>query len=240
MMATLTKTPIFKETRKIEEVTGVIVLGAVAALIGIYLLAPSNINNLDEERTFIFAIVCGLSWNPILDSAQSLVTNGRAGIQTGEIKQVTTQLESTAQKTPQEVAQKARDLIPKVSEALKTANELGESPRKREIKEASKEAIASLLNVAPKAPQAAVESLQAIAVEAANTKQIEIAVDGVQTLRSVGTQQPDTSLKFAVSQSLETIAAETKSATVKASAQVALDDVNSPHKGPTVVSPRVA
>lgn len=241
-LAALTGAPVYRGLGRIAEAVGMIFLGGVAALCGVYLLITAP--DIQNPRTLVFAIACGLSWHGVLLATRSFVINGVAGKQSNEIRQLTAELDASSKDNRELVAKKSQELAPKVLDAMKTANVLGDSPRKTEIKQASKEAIAVLGDVMPQAPHAAVNTLETIAVEADRTKQVEIAVDGVHTLQSAVKQQPsDPSVKAAVSQSLETIATETENPTIKTTAKVALEDVKSASigpTGPTVVPPRAA
>src|SRR5262245_56423953 len=57
-------------------------IGSMAALFGVYLLTSSNLNSM---RTYVFAIVCGLVWQPIINTAKQSVTNATVTRQTAEV-----------------------------------------------------------------------------------------------------------------------------------------------------------
>lgn len=55
---------------KFIPILGAVVFGAVAGLIGIFL---ANTDTTNIYRCFVYALVCGLFWRPIIDGAQSLI-----------------------------------------------------------------------------------------------------------------------------------------------------------------------
>lgn len=48
-------------------IPALIVVGGVAAIFGVYLIANSNIKEL--PHTLVFALLCGVFWQPIFDAA---------------------------------------------------------------------------------------------------------------------------------------------------------------------------
>lgn len=52
-----------------------IVLGATAALISVYVIANTDVSNI--RRLLAFAVICGISWKPIIDSSVTYVNQKR-------------------------------------------------------------------------------------------------------------------------------------------------------------------
>ena len=52
-----------------------LVLGAAAALISVYVVANSDVNN--TPRLLAFALICGIFWKPVLDSSVTYVNQKR-------------------------------------------------------------------------------------------------------------------------------------------------------------------
>src|SRR5215831_13005122 len=63
-------------------------IGSISGLFGVYLLTSSNLNSM---RTYVFAIVCGLVWQPIINSARQSVNNASVTRQTAAVNTETQQ-----------------------------------------------------------------------------------------------------------------------------------------------------
>lgn len=224
LLAAWTGTATFPRFNGAGQISALALLGGVAALFAVYLLTTSDLN---ATRTYVFAILCGLTWNPIVKSGQRLAENAVATKQVDKIDESAASLKKAATaESPQEVRQQVRTLTPTVSEALKTTTDIQDAAKKKEIDQASKEAITVLRDAAPKAPTETVQGVTEISVEADKTGRPDVALDGVHTLRSIGAQQTDPSVKEAVHQSLNAVASTAQNPIVKSNAQIALKDMH--------------
>src|SRR5947207_15766651 len=70
------------------QIPALMFLGSMAGLFGVYLLTASSLNSM---RTYIFAIVCGVVWQPIINSAMQSVVNATATKHVAEVSSETEQ-----------------------------------------------------------------------------------------------------------------------------------------------------
>src|SRR4029077_14497361 len=92
-------------------------LGGIAALFGVFLLTDSNLNAL---KTYIFAIVCGVVWQPIINTAIKSYSNVGVTRQVAQVSNQTQQLQNTADHgSAEEVQSAVKSTVPAVTQALK-------------------------------------------------------------------------------------------------------------------------
>src|SRR5262245_50383605 len=77
----------------VGQLVALMFIGSISGLFGVYLLTASNLNSM---RTYVFAIVCGLVWQPIINTAKQSVTNASVTRQTAEVNTETEHLKSAA------------------------------------------------------------------------------------------------------------------------------------------------
>src|SRR4051794_32527025 len=89
LIAQLTGTPVFAAWPTIGQLFGLAVLGAGAALVGVYVLTASD---LKQTKTYVFAMLCGMAFQPIFKAGTNLAGNLDVKQRTAELKQGTANL----------------------------------------------------------------------------------------------------------------------------------------------------
>lgn len=200
-------------------VLALIFVGAIAALIGVYLLTASD---LTAMRTYVFAIVCGLAWQPMIDAGRRIATNATVTRQSADVGEKIEKLKTaTRSGNQQQIDTAIKEALPAINQALKFGPEVTETSKKQEIANQSKEAIRALQAAAPAAPEASVNGLRDISLTASNSGEPNLAINAVQSLHAIGStaaQRNDHLVVANVSGSLEAIATQSTDSGVKSAA----------------------
>ena len=205
-------------------------LGAIAAAVGVYVLTASNVKAI---RTYIFAVLCGLSWQPMIDAGRSLAANSAAlnaaMNQNAQLDQHVQQVQ-TATQTGNQAAVAAADqqTVPVINKTLELSTSVADPDKKAQVLDSSKQAINELQQSAAKAPDASVNGLQNVTVTAANANAPAVAIHGIQSLNAIGkeaVEKHDLALQKKVQQSLITIATQSKDPSVQSAAKTAAAQV---------------
>src|SRR5215470_18405465 len=105
-------------------------IGGIAALFGVYLLTASDTNAI---RTYVFAIVCGVVWQPIINSAKLTVNDVSAGRQAAAVKTQADQVSNAiSQGDPQQISTAVTSAVPAVTQAINRLPEVQDSSMKQE------------------------------------------------------------------------------------------------------------
>jgi hypothetical protein len=205
-------------------------LGAIAAAVGVYVLTASNVKAI---RTYIFAVLCGLSWQPMIDAGRNLAANSAAlnaaVNQSAQVDQHVQQIQ-TADNSGNAAAVTAavQQTVPAINKTLELSTSVADPDKKTQVLDSSKQAINQLQQSAAKAPDASVNGLQNVTVTAANAQAPAVAIHGIQSLNAIGKEavaRHDLALQKKVQQSLITIAAQSKDASVQNAAKAAAAQV---------------
>ena len=201
-------------------------LGAFSAAIGVYVLTASDTAAI---KTYIFASLCGLCWQPVIASGVRMVANATATSQTAMIgSQVQAVQQAAASGNNEQLTAAVQQIPPLVTQALSTTANTNTDNR-TVVLDTSKQAITQLQSAAAQAPDATVQAIQKISVNAANTNTPSVALHGVQTLSAIGLEAvrtQDSAVVEMVRQSLATIAAKSKDASIQIAAKNAATQLN--------------
>lgn len=205
-------------------------VGAIAATIGVYLLTASDPTAI---RTYIFAVLCGLMWQPVIASGERLAQNAIATNQDSAVTQSLQGMQSAASSgNVDQINSAVNQTVPAVTKALSATPNVTDTDKKTEIAEASKSAITLLQSSAAKAPESSVEGLKNIALTAANSNQPAVGVSAVQALRTVAedaARAHNGPVLLKVQQTLLSLAESAKDPTVQKSARDSAAELNSAH-----------
>ena len=196
-------------------------LGAFAAAIGVYVLTASDTSAI---KTYVFASLCGLCWQPVIASGVRMVGNLNATSQSEQVGSQTQLVQQAdASGNVQQLTNAVQQTTPLVTQALNaTANT--DTEAKNQVVNNSKQAINQIQSASAKAPDASVEALQNITVSAANAGTSSVALHGVQSLNAIGLEARRAhNMAFAerVRQSLGYVAAHSKDASIQSAANSA-------------------
>ncbi len=178
---------------------GLAILGSGAALIGVYMLTQSD---LDHPRTFVFAMLCGMTFNPIYNSGMTLVGNLAVKERTGDLKDGTKKLQSSIE-SKSNVAAEVDLSAPKIIGAVKSLSQVKDPDQKQELLDNSKAAVKAVEGASQLAPGATVEALKNIGKGALESNQGQVATEAINSLKSIATQNTDKKINAAVDDSLQ-------------------------------------
>ena len=194
-------------------------LGAFAAAIGVYVLTASDTSAI---KTYVFASLCGLCWQPVIASGIRMVANATATSQTAQLGSQTQLVQqATASGDVQQLTTAVQQTVPLVTQAL-NATASTDTDKRNEVLDTSKQAITQLQSAAAKVPEASVEALQNISVTAANNGTPSVALHAVQSLNAIGLEAgrtQNTAVAEKVRQSLSYVEAHSKDASIQTAAR---------------------
>lgn len=201
-------------------------LGALAATVGVYVLTASDMGAI---RTYVFAILCGLAWQPMLSAGARLASNAAASNQTAQVGQQVQQIHTATQSgSSAQVTAAVQQSVPVINKNLALSSSTADAAKKTEILDSSKQAINQLEQSATKAPDASVDALQNVSVGASNAGAPSVAIHAIQSLDSIGKKASisrDPALMKKVQASLFAVAAQSKDPSVKSAAKAAAEQV---------------
>lgn len=199
-------------------------VGALAGAFGVYLLTASDLNAI---RTYIFAIICGLAWQPIIGAAQRMATNAAATSQNAQVGNQVALIKSAATNgSTQQISSAVENAAPAVNQALSLSTSVSDASKKAEITEQSKQAIDQVQTTSNKAPNAAVDFLKSVSLSAANSGESSVGIHAVQALQMIGKEQsqnPAVTLK--VQQSLNDLASQSRDPSIQTAARTAASEM---------------
>jgi hypothetical protein len=166
------------------QILAMVFVGAMAGLFGVYLLTASD---LKATKTFVFAIVCGLVWRPVLQSAQGLVSSATASKQVADLASKTNQIKTTAQTgSPEEVRSQVNSTAAALKDAVTTLPAIQDKDKRQELLSQSKNAVEAIESGFPKAPTATVDALTDVGLESSKANQTQVTAYTIQSLEAVG------------------------------------------------------
>ena len=197
-------------------------VGALAGAFGVYLLTASDLNAI---RTYVFAVVCGLAWQPMIASAVRIATNAAASSQTAQVGNSVAQIKAAATNGDvQQINSAVASTTSQITSALNLSNDVADPTKKAELVDTSKQAISALQYSAVKAPDASVDALKNISLTAANSNEPSIALHAIDTLHTIGSNAAKNNDKVTaarVQESLSSLASQSKDVSVQTAARAA-------------------
>ena len=141
------------------------VLGAAAALISVYVVANSDVNN--TPRLLAFAVICGLFWKPVLDSSVSYVNQKRDAAASNQKSAEALQTLDSATATAQPAAVAAATEA--TTDLLRTSDRLNDPELQKTAAARTEELISAISEKGGSNPTAAVAALTEVRVAAEAT-----------------------------------------------------------------------
>jgi hypothetical protein len=159
-------------------------LGAIAALFGVFLLTASSLNAI---KTYIFAIVCGLVWQPIINTAIKSYSNVGVTRQVAQVSSQTQQLQNSADHgSPEEVKSAVQSTVPAVTQALKQFPDVQDAEKKQAIVESSDKALVALEAAASKAPDSSIQAIKEVGIAASESNHADVGIHAINSLHQIG------------------------------------------------------
>jgi hypothetical protein len=154
---------------------GAVVFGAVASLIGIFL---ANTDTSDIYRCFVYALVCGLFWKPIIDGGQSLIKEAEKARPTLQAQDLAPDVRKAAEALKKaDPAALPANLNAATDAGVKLAAlvpQIQDSAVKAEAERALQQLVTAVSEAGSRDPKGAVQSLTAIAERTAQGGASEI------------------------------------------------------------------
>ena len=206
-------------------------LGAVAALFGVFLLTASSMNAI---KTYIFVIVCGLVWQPIINTAIKSYSNVGVTRQVAQVSNQTEQLQNTADHgSPEEVKSAVKSTVPAVTQALKQFPDVQDAEKKQAIVESSDKALVALEAAASKAPDTSIQGITQVGIAASEGNHADVGIHAINSLREIGmagakSNHPEVA-KASV-ESLRTLAVSGKDLALRNAAAISLKEIEAETK----------
>jgi len=206
-------------------------LGAIAALFGVFLLTASSLNAI---KTYIFAIVCGLVWQPIINTAIKSYSNVGVTRQVAQVSNQTVQLQNTAEHgSPEEVKSAVKSTVPAVTQALKQFPDVQDAEKKQAIVESSDKALVALEAAASKAPDTSIQGITQVGIAASEGNHADVGIHAINSLREIGmagakSNHPEIA-KASVA-SLRTLAVSGKDLALRNAAAISLKEIEAETK----------
>lgn len=226
VLSELSGTTLFTSWKWYGRIPALAFLGAIAALFGVLLLTASNLNAL---KTYIFAIVCGVVWQPIITSAINSYSNVGA---TRQVQQVSTQtdlLTNTASKgNQQEINSAVKATVPAVTQALDQSGTVQDAGKKQELINSTNKALVALEAAASKAPDSSIQAIQDVGIAASNSNHPDVGINAIHSLREIGIANAHSNhpeIAKATIASLQTLAANGKDPALRSAAMSSLKEI---------------
>jgi hypothetical protein len=183
VLAELAQQPVGSNWSVSEQIFAMVFVGAIAGLFGVYLLTASDLKAI---KTFIFAIVCGLVWQPILQSAQGLVATATATKQAADLGTRATQIKASAKTgNASQLKSQLNSTAAAVNDAVTTLPSVTDKDKRRELLSQSKNAVDAIESGFSAAPTATVDALTDVGLKSAKANQGEVAATTIQSLAAV-------------------------------------------------------
>jgi hypothetical protein len=202
-------------------IPALMLVGAFAAAIGVYVLTASDTSAI---KTYIFASLCGLCWQPVINSGINMVkssTDTAAQVSQLENQQqsFSDALQQATPENPQPLNSVVKQTTNLINQAVVASAKAGSgSDNQQSLIAASNKCISQIQNAAAKAPDSSVEALQNITVTAANSGTQAVALQAIQSLHAISRAQNPASEK--ARQSLTYIASQAKDPAIQSAAKV--------------------
>ncbi|HZD93718.1 MAG TPA: hypothetical protein VE133_05650, partial [Candidatus Sulfotelmatobacter sp.] len=208
------------------QIPALVFLGAMAGLFGIFILTASSLNSM---RTYVFAIICGVLWQPIITTALKSVGEASATRQLAQVSNQTEQVRSVVEHgSPEEVSSAVKASVPTLTDALKQLPNVENAEKKDAIVKSSDNALSALESAADKAPASSIEAIRDVGLTASDGNHIDVSLHAVHSLRQIGlagakSNHPEV-IKAAV-ESLQKLAVNGKDPALKSAAAASLNEI---------------
>jgi hypothetical protein len=170
-------------------IPSLLILGAVAAVIGVYLIANSDTTEL--RHTLSFAVVCGIFWQPVIQAGQTYVTQTVAQYDSSAVQTASEDLSKAVQNnSASDVRQRVTDTSNRTVELLQKIPTVGDPAVKSRLATDSKGAIMAIAKASKQNPTESIDALQKVGVVAAQNGEVDVAAEAVKSLKEIERQNP--------------------------------------------------
>jgi len=169
-------------------IPSLIVVGGLAAIFGVYLLANSDTDQV--TRTLVFAVACGVFWQPVIDSARNFVSQTSAASQAASLQTASQELGQLAASNDGSVQPKVVETSRRTADLLQKLPGLADPDLKAKVVAETMRAVDQIDAASAKAPDTSVNALQEIGVAAVKNGQITVARHVLRRLDDIAARDP--------------------------------------------------
>lgn len=176
-------------------IAAALLLGGVAAGIGVYVLAKTDLRQLGGA--LFFALLCGIFFKPVLKAGKDFVGGAVARSEAlstaGDVQKSTSELsQSIGAGAPAKVEESVKKVADVTADLLDKSANVPDSDAKKSLETKSAEAVEALSTAAPHSPEATVDGLTKIGLRAEATGQHRIQSQVVSSLQQIERTNPNT------------------------------------------------
>lgn len=165
-----------------------IVVGGIAAVLGVFLIANSDTNEL--KHTLTFAVACGVFWQPVIQEARSFVVQAQAASRTSSLQAASNEVGQAATSNQGSLPSKVAKTGTLTTNLLSTAGTTSDTNLKAEAIAESTRAVDQISAAAPKAPEESFTALENIGVAAVKNNQTDVAKRVIYKLDALSAENP--------------------------------------------------
>ena len=226
VLGKLSGSPVFADWPWYGQVLALSFLGGIAALFGVFLLTASNMN---AVKTYIFAIVCGVVWQPIINTAIKSYSDAGVTRQVAQVSSQTEQLQKSADHgSPEELKSAVQATVPAVTKALKQVSSVQDADKKQALVDSSDKALGALEAAASKAPDSSIQAIKEVGLAASEGNHAEVGIHAIHSLREIGmagakNHRPE--IAKATVESLQVLATSGKDPALRSAAASSLKEI---------------
>jgi hypothetical protein len=166
-------------------------VGALAAMIAVYLIANSDTEKL--AHTLGFALVCGIFWQPVIASAKLYVDHVETQHQTSGLRDSNQALANGLKNPTPEVRNEVTRSGDTAASLLEKLPNVQDAELRKEVIQESKAAVDNIQTAASATPDSSIKSLEKIGVAAAQNGQTEVAQHALVKLGEIRAENPQAS-----------------------------------------------
>ena len=173
-------------------VPAALLVGGVAAFLGVYLLANSDTTSRgDLKHTLAFALVCGIAWSTVIAGAQQQVTSATGAVRADTAQDKVASLQN-ALKTDNraEVGRKVTDTAAATAHAVQSLSSTADDQVKTKIVDSSQEAVKTISEAARIDPAASIEALKTVGTNATTVGATGVRVSVLDALSTIEKNNP--------------------------------------------------
>ncbi|MBI1746791.1 MAG: hypothetical protein HYR55_09410 [Acidobacteria bacterium] len=169
-------------------IPALLVIGAVAAALGVFLIANSDTS--EPRHTLAFALVCGMFWQPVIQTGEAFVAHTATQRQVALLQDSGDELSRALLSDPAKVQQKVAATATITSELIQKLPTVHDPELRFKLMEQSTQVVNKIEDASKNSPQSSVDGLQKIGVAAAQSGQTDVAKNVLLKLNTISNRSP--------------------------------------------------
>jgi hypothetical protein len=169
-----------------------LLVGGVAAFLGVYLLANSDTTNRWElKHTLAFALVCGITWSTVIAGARQQVVSATGAVRAETAQDKAASLQNALKSgDPTEVGAKVTDTATATVQAVQSLSSTADDQVKAKIVDNSQQAVKTISQAVTIDPAASIDALKTVGTTATNAGATGLKVSVIDALSSIEKSNP--------------------------------------------------